>query len=153
MEVRLIVAGTLVVLAIVAAWVLERRRPDAPAGSGGLVPHQIDRADFDRPGTPWLVVLFSSRTCESCRDVAAKIRPLECEDVAVQEAEFSEQRDLHERYRIDTVPMTIVADAEGVVQAAFVGKVTATDLWATVAECRSPGASPEPELGQFPPGS
>jgi hypothetical protein len=33
------------------------------------------------------------------------------------------------------------------VRAAFVGAVTATDLWAAVAECRRPGTSPEPELG------
>lgn len=152
-EVRIIVAVTLVVLASIAAWVIERRRPDAPAGSGGVVPHQLDRADFDRPDAPWLVVLFSSRTCESCTEVAAKIRPLECEEVAVQEAEYTERRDLHDRYRIDSVPMTVVADHQGVVQAAFIGKMTATDLWAAVAECRNPGASPEPELGQLPPSS
>jgi hypothetical protein len=35
-----------------------------------------------------------------------------------------------------------------VIRAAFSGPVTATDLWAAVAECRSPGSSPEPELGR-----
>jgi len=40
-----------------------------------------------------------------------------------------------------------VADAAGVVRAAFVGPATATDLWAAVAEARQPGTSPEPDLG------
>ena len=45
--------------------------------------------------------------------------------------------------------MTLIADAEGVVQRAFVGAFTATDLWAAVAEVRAPGSTPEPELGQL----
>jgi hypothetical protein len=36
----------------------------------------------------------------------------------------------------------VVADAAGVVRAGFVGPPTATDLWATVAELREPGAVP-----------
>jgi hypothetical protein len=33
------------------------------------------------------------------------------------------------------------------VRRAFVGAFTATDLWAAVAELRSPGSTPEPDLG------
>jgi hypothetical protein len=41
------------------------------------------------------------------------------------------------------VPAVVVADAEGVAQASFLGAVTATDLWATVAELREPGSVPD----------
>ena len=41
----------------------------------------------------------------------------------------------------------MIADADGVVQRAFVGAFTATDLWAAVAELRVPGSTPEPDLG------
>jgi hypothetical protein len=34
------------------------------------------------------------------------------------------------------------------VRAGFAGPVTATDLWAAVAEARQPGSSPEPQLGR-----
>jgi hypothetical protein len=40
------------------------------------------------------------------------------------------------------VPTALVVDAEGVVAASFVGPVTATDLWAAVAEAREPGSTP-----------
>jgi hypothetical protein len=41
----------------------------------------------------------------------------------------------------------VIADAAGTVRASFLGPVTATDLWAAVAECRETGSTPEPDLG------
>lgn len=150
MEPRILLALALVAVAAAVAWVIERRRPDAPTGGRGPAPEQLDRADFDRPEAPWLVVLFSSRTCDSCAGVAAKLPPLESDHVIVQEVEWPARRDLHERYRVDAVPLTLIADAEGVVRAAFFGTVTATGLWAAVAEARQPGSCPEPDLGRAP---
>ncbi|MCA1691925.1 MAG: hypothetical protein LC733_06915 [Actinobacteria bacterium] len=70
---------------------------------------------------------------------------LASDDVVVQEVEVSARRDLHQRYAIEAVPLIIVADDEGVVQASFVGPPSATDLWAAVAEAREGrGAAPEP---------
>ena len=69
MVVRVVVAVTLFALLAVLAWWLERRRlSDAPMQTPGLPPTQLDRADFPRPEVPWLVVLFTSSTCESCFD-------------------------------------------------------------------------------------
>ena len=42
----------------------------------------------------------------------------------------------------------VIADANGVIRAGFIGPMSATDLWAAVAEAREPGSSPEPNLGQ-----
>lgn len=50
---------------------------------------------------------------------------------------------LHDRYRIDAVPLVVIADREGEVRASFLGEPTATDLWATVAELREPGSTPD----------
>jgi hypothetical protein len=55
---------------------------------------------------------------------------------------------VHRKYDIQAVPLVVVADAEGVVGAGFVGPASATDLWAAVAELRQPGSSPEPDLGR-----
>jgi hypothetical protein len=63
-------------------------------------------------------------------------------------AEVAARPDVHRQYHIDAVPLVVVADAEGVVRAGFLGPVTATDLWAAVAEARTPGSSPEPGLGR-----
>lgn len=141
---RLVLAAVLIAVAAVVATVIQRRRPDAPTRSGTYrVPSQLDRADFGRPQAPWLVVVFTASTCGSCRSAWQKAQPLECDDVAVEEAEVVAHRDLHERYGIDGVPLTVIADGEGVVRASFVGPATATDLWATVAELREPGSVPE----------
>ena len=136
------VAGVLVVLAVVVALVLERRRPDAPSVPRWAVPSQLDRADFARPEAPWLVTVFTSATCDACAGTAAKAAVLASADVAVDEVEVGTRGDVHRRYGIDAVPLVAVADAEGVVRASFVGPPTATDLWATVAELRNPGSTP-----------
>jgi hypothetical protein len=139
---RLIVAAVLVAIAVVAAWVLQRRRPDAPTGGQWTVPAQLDRDDFVRPEAPWLVAVFTSATCDSCASVLERAEPLESRVVAVQHAEVAERKDLHERYGIDAVPTLVIADDAGVVRASFVGPVNATDLWGTLAELREPGSVP-----------
>ncbi|MFN2505644.1 MAG: hypothetical protein ABR540_15670 [Acidimicrobiales bacterium] len=142
---RVVVAVAVVVVAAVIAVLVERRRPAPPTQSTWSVPAQLDRQDFDGPETPWLVALFTSAGCESCDRARAKAAVLASDDVVVQEVEVSARRDLHQRYAIEAVPLIIVADDEGVVQASFVGPPSATDLWAAVAEAREGrGAAPEP---------
>ncbi len=97
---------------------------------------QLDRNDFDRPQAPWLVAVFTSATCASCADVLSKAAVLAADDVAVVEVGYQERPDLHARYAIDAVPALVLAGADGVVRAGFLGPVTATDLWAAVAEAR-----------------
>ena len=62
------------------------------------------------------------------------------DEVSVAVASFQARKDLHDRYEIDAVPCLVIADHEGVVHAGFVGPVTATDLWAAVANARQPGS-------------
>ena len=100
-------------------------------------------ADFDRPDAPWLVVVFTSATCDTCAGVWERAQHLASDAVAVQEAEVTARKDLHDRYAIEAVPATLVADADGVVVRSFLGPVTATDLWAAVAEAREPGSTPD----------
>lgn len=139
---RLVALAAVVAAALVVAAVMRGRRPDAPARAGHRVPMQLDRADFVRPEESWLVAAFTSATCSTCADVAAKVAVLDSREVAVDIVEWSAARDLHDRYGIEAVPLVVVADARGVVRAAFVGPVTAQDLWSAVAECREPGSAP-----------
>lgn len=139
--IQLVIGGVVAVAAVVAALVIQRRtRVDAPTQPESFeVPAMLDRADFDRPEAPWLVAVFSSATCLSCQDAWEKARLLESDEVAVQDVEVAEHNDLHERYRIDAVPMIVVVDGEGVTRASFIGVPTAADLWAALAELRAPG--------------
>jgi hypothetical protein len=145
---RLALAVGIVLIVAVVALVLERRRPEPPTQPRWVAPSQLDRDDFARPECPWLVAVFTSATCNSCAGVLAKAEVLASDDVAVEDVEAGARADLHRRYHVEAVPIIVVADADGVVQASFVGPATATDLWAAVAEARVPGTSPEPELGQ-----
>ena len=147
---RLVVAAVLIALAVVVALVLERRRrPAAPTQPRTwAVPTQLDRDDFGGRDKPWLVAVFTSATCDSCRAATAKARVLASDQVGYVEVSYQDDRALHDRYAIEAVPTIVLADDEGVVRASFVGTVTATDLWAAVAEVRLPGASPEPHLGR-----
>ena len=140
--IRYVIAASVVVVAVAVSLVLRRRKPQAPTQPRMNVPVQVDRADFTSPESPWLVAVFSSASCSTCADVVAKAHALASREVAVMDVEYTAHRDLHKRYDIDAVPTVIVVDQQGIVQDSFLGPVTATDLWAAVAECRQPGSRP-----------
>lgn len=121
-------ALAVILLAVVVARLLERRRPAPPTRDAYPVPAQLDRLDFPRPDAPWLFVLFSSRACDSCGPMAIRVRALESEAVATVDVEAKADRDLHQRYRVEGVPMVVLADADGVVRAGFVGSVEPEEL-------------------------
>lgn len=140
---RELLALFLAAVAVAVAGVLRARsRPPAPTRTGWTVPDQLDRQDFTRPEAEWLVALFSSDTCLACQGTWEKVALLESAGVAVQDVSFQADRALHDRYGIEAVPVVVVADAEGVVRSSFVGPPSAADLWASVAELRSPGSVP-----------
>ena len=145
---QILTALAVVAVAVVVGLVLRRRQVvQAPTQPTVVVPAQLDRADFAAP-TPWLVAVFSSATCNSCADVVRKAKVLASPEVTVIDVEYSASKALHRKYDIQAVPIVAIVDPDGVVQAGFAGPVTATDLWAAVAEARHPGTSPEPNLGR-----
>ncbi|MFM7224526.1 MAG: TlpA family protein disulfide reductase [Actinomycetota bacterium] len=134
---RVAVAGVVVAIVVAVAWWMERRRRrDVPSQGAPVVPAQLDRADFPEPSTAWLVVLFTSQACASCAGLPEKALPLAGPEVAVTEVGYPARRELQERYGITAVPLTVVADADGVVRASFIGTFTATDLWGALADLR-----------------
>ncbi len=138
MERLLLALAVVAVAAVVAEVVRRRRQSDPPTQPRYELPAQVDRSDFDGDG--WLVAVFTSDTCSTCADVVRKAEVVGCDDVTVMTVTFQVRRDLHERYDIGAVPCLVIADPEGVVRQGFVGPVTATDLWAAVANAREPGS-------------
>lgn len=115
----------LIVLVIAAAAVavstaVNRRRPDPPSTPQTAVPQQLDRADFGDTGG-WLLVLFSSETCLACRDARDTLAPVVVDGLRVEECSFPEDRAVHDRYAIDSVPTVVLADPDGVVQWSYLG--------------------------------
>jgi hypothetical protein len=130
---RLAIALLLALLAAGAGFALRRRRPDPPSTPAATVPAQLSRADFAEPDVAWIIVVFTSATCLSCLSVWHRIRALESPGIVVQQVEAKAAADLHRRYGIDSVPLTLAADGQGVVRASILGPVAETDL-ATLSE-------------------
>src|SRR3954451_6857549 len=137
MERVLLAVGIALAVAVLAI-VFERRRPQPPSQRKWAVPDQLDRADFDRPGAPWLVAVFSSATCDSCAPAVARARAVASGDVAVQEVEVGAQGDLHRRYNVEAVPTVVVADRQGVVRASIVGPPSDGELESAFADLSGP---------------
>lgn len=144
----IIAVAVLVVALLVGALLRRQHEVDAPTQPVFSAPAQIDRSDFADAGAPWLVAVFSSASCDACADVVRKAKVLSCSEVAVVDVEYPAAASLHRKYHVDAVPIAVVADRAGVVRASFIGPMSATDLWAAVAEARHPGSSPEPDLGR-----
>ena len=126
-----------VVVALVALGVgayTQRQAPDAPtAPKNHTTPDQVDRADFKSPDKPWLVVVFTSATCETCAKVWTSTQLLTTAEVGVQNVEVTKDAELHERYDITAVPSVIIVDEQGVTNASFLGPPTSSELWETLA--------------------
>lgn len=140
---RLVIALVLGAVAVgFALWVQRRSGRTAVETAGSYrAPERLDRADFTRPDAPWLVAVFTSATCSTCADVWSKARALDSPQVAVQEVEETADASLHARYDIRAVPIVAIADSDGSVRASYMGPVSATHLWAAMAELRDPGAT------------
>lgn len=128
MTTRLIVLVVLAVAAVGIAWLLQKRRPDPPSAPSYRAPAQLDRADFDGPDRPYLAVVFASTTCNTCPEVWDLVGSLDLPQLAVQRVDVQDGADLHKRYRIDGVPTTIFADADGVVTTAYFGPFGSDEL-------------------------
>jgi len=138
---RLVVAVLLVVVALVVAGYVQRRRPDAPTQSRSVsIPQQLDRNDFSGGSMTWLVVVFSSDTCAACETALTRAECLVDDDVKVQEVTWQADPDLHKRYSIDTVPIVVIAAQDGSVGAGFVGPPATVELSAAMDSLRRGGA-------------
>ena len=140
---RLLVLVVVAAAAAALAYLVQRRRPDAPIRTGWTVPEQLDRRDFARPDAPWLVAVFTSASCDSCAAVVDVAGPLASDAVAVDVVEVGERHEVHDRYAVDAVPMVLLVDALGVVRDHHLGPVSATHLWGSLAELRQPGSTPD----------
>ena len=102
------------------------------------LPLHIDRSDFDNKNAEILVLVFSSETCDGCDVVWNKTTVLQSSAVDVEKVSYQDVKGkkLHLKYQIEAVPSVLVCDEQGSVFKAFLGNVTATDLWAAVAELR-----------------
>ena len=89
--------------------------------SGWSIPGHLSREDFNFLNEPWLVVIFSSESCETCKPVVTEGMKLTSLGVAIQEVTAETNKGLHEKYDIDAVPMLLLVDKFGVVRSSYLG--------------------------------
>ncbi|MGH1505096.1 MAG: TlpA family protein disulfide reductase [Acidimicrobiales bacterium] len=139
---RVLILVVLGVMAVGVSLALQRRRPEPPSAPSYRAPRQLDRDDFAEPETPLLVAVFTSATCNSCASAWSTVGEVAdgLAGVVMQRIEIQDDpRGLHERYKIDGVPSTLVADAEGVVHESFFGPFEAEKLATALAEREQQG--------------
>ncbi|MEM7285324.1 MAG: hypothetical protein AAF480_03150 [Actinomycetota bacterium] len=117
----LVVVLVVVAVAAAIAYLVNGRSPDAPSTPQFAAPQQLDRSDFERPETPWLLALFSSETCLSCHDARAVLSDVSFSSVVVQDLPVESHKAVHDRYGVDAVPIVTLADTEGVVRWSWLG--------------------------------
>ena len=141
---RLLVLAVVCAVAGVLAVLLQRWRPGGPVATGWSVPGHLDRADFAKPDVPWLVAVFSSTDCAACASMVSEAHSLASDLVVVQEVPAESAGDLHARYRVDVVPMLVVADEDGLVRAHHLGPSAPGELQAVLEGARSSRSHEKP---------
>jgi hypothetical protein len=133
---RLLIAMAIVLIVCLAAWLLRRRQYSPPTQASWHPPMQLDRNDFVDPQKAWLVAVFTSVLCDACEKAITTGSFLESADVAYQLITAEDNAALHDRYRIEQVPLLLIADHEGVVRLNTVGPPVATEVWSEFAHIR-----------------
>ena len=118
---RLIVLALISFGASLAAVLLRKLNYRNFVTSGWSIPGHLNREDFGFLSEPWLVVIFSSDSCETCKPVVAESMKLSSLGIAVQEIALETNKDLHKKYDIDAVPMLLLVDKFGVVRSSHLG--------------------------------
>ncbi len=143
--IRVVIVGVVLVVAVVLNRLMSKRSVQAPTQADPSIPTQVDRNDFSEPSKEWLVLAFTSSTCNTCADIERKAVVLKSQSVAVEICEYTAHRELHKKYAIDAVPTLLIADGQGIVSKGFLGPASATDIWAALARVRE--GTPDPHEG------
>lgn len=133
MLLRLSILLALTLLAVIVAVVLQRRRSEPPSSPSYRSIPEIDREEFAHSQEPVLVVMFGSATCHTCPIVWETIQSME---VPSDRVDVQTDPKRHQRYRIDGVPTTVVANGVGVVTKTFFGPVRRDQLEDAIAQAR-----------------
>lgn len=128
----------IVLALIVISIIIANKKNTATQITSFDLPTFIDRNDFENKKAKTLVVVFSSQHCDACETVWNKVQVLQSDLVDIAKVSYQDVvgKKLHLKYQIDAVPSVLICDEQGSVFKSYLGNVTATDLWAGVAELR-----------------
>lgn len=127
MTITLIIMVAVALAAATVAYGMSRRDSGGPVAAVGEPPTQLRRSDFRAPDAPWLMAVFTADSCSSCAQVWSEVSTLDSPFVATQNVEVDRDSDLHRRYKIESVPLTVLVDARGRVAQGFFGPLGRTE--------------------------
>lgn len=138
LSIAILIAVSIAIAALSYVW---QRRLDTSGqvAAAGTIPTHLQRQDFVGADVAWLIVEFSSATCLACADVWARVEGFESPTVAIANVSYQTDEALHRTYGIDSVPTTVVVDAEGAVRAGYLGPLSPTAVDEIVAVISSAG--------------
>ena len=109
----------------------DAERGDAEGGSAeGGNAERGDAEGGDAEGPAFVV--FTEETCRTCAAALDTVRGPAGAGLPVTEVPFDAQRELHRRYRIHTVPTTLLVALDGQVVDGWLGPVTESELAAAL---------------------
>lgn len=76
------------------------------------------RTSFNTPLALWV---FTAKSCKTCPGVMKLARQLESNQVSVLEFSFEQDKDIHQLYAIDSIPLTLIVNQTGDVEKWFLG--------------------------------
>lgn len=145
---RLVIAVVLVVVAIGVAFVAQRRRGSVFAAvQRSELPPAVDLVAVGVSRGPAFVV-FTEETCRTCAAALGVVRGPAGAGLHVAEVPFGAAQELHRLHGIDTVPTTVVTDADGQVIDGWVGRVDLSGLAVALAQVVPRSEPPESPEGQ-----
>jgi len=110
-----------VMVALIVSTLARRHASPAETGSDHHIPDHLDGTDFNNSDGRRMLVVFSSNKCDTCAVVVESAMQLDFPWLMVEVVDIESRERLHNKYDIDAVPITLLADTSGHVVKSFLG--------------------------------
>jgi len=115
-----LVAGA-VIIALAVSALAGKSSTSVVAEPEHHIPVHLDGSDFHDTSSNRLLVVFSSKKCNTCAQVIDAVSRITLPELTVEVVDIETRPDLHTKYRIDAVPTTVLAEPSGRVVKSFLG--------------------------------
>jgi len=136
-----------VVIALVVSTLARRHASPAETEADHHIPDHLDGTDFNNPDGRRMLVVFSSNKCDTCAVVVESAMKLDFPWLMVDVVDIETREGLHNKYGIDAVPVTLLAETSGHVVKSFLGPAGLALMKQAIADAWPDTASGN--LGEF----
>lgn len=127
-----------VLIALTVSALASRSAAQAPSDAEHHIPEHLDAPDFHNTSADRMLVVFSSRECNTCATVVENVSQMGRPGLLIDVVEIENRPALHSKYGIDAVPTILLAEPTGQVIKSFLGPASGelieramTEAWPT----------------------